>query len=233
MTNAVILPLEAEMELVITADNSGTIGEKAADNVKAPNQVVGKFACRVALMECLAAYAEPRTIVMQNFTDDSAWHEYKAGVDDVLAEAGFINLPVTGSTESNFSSMQSALGLTIVGTRKKRAVYEWTGNESFAVIGKPFVGQEVLDNIERIPSVLLLKEFTETTGVKAIAPVGSKGIAETFYKWTGRKVKLECDLNLDITAGPATCFIIAFDSEKSTEVIKLGGENFHILQTSD
>src|SRR5699024_1457019 len=60
MSNAVILPFEADMELVITADNSGSIGEKEADILQSLNTVVGQFACRVALMECLAVYAEPR-----------------------------------------------------------------------------------------------------------------------------------------------------------------------------
>lgn len=230
MTNAVILPLDVDMELVITADNSGTIGEKAADNVKVSNQIVGKFACRVALMECLAAYARPRTVILQNFTDENAWHAYEAGVHEVLAEAGFPDVMVTGSTESNFPSLQSALGLTIVGTRKKRAAHEWTGTECFAVIGKPFVGQEVLENMQEIPSVSLFKQFTEAPGVKSVVPVGSKGIAETFYKWTGREAKLECDLDLRVTAGPATCFIIAFDLEKSTEVQQLGGTFFHLLK---
>ncbi len=230
MTNAVILPLQMDMELVITADNSGTIGEKAADNVRAPNQIVGKFACSVALMECLAAYAKPQAVIMQNFTDENAWHAYEAGVREVLTEAGFTDVPVTGSTESNFSSLQSAFGLTIVGTRKRRAVYEWKGNECFAVIGKPFVGQEVLENSQEIPSISLLKQFMKAPGVRGVVPAGSKGIAETFYKWTGRKAELECDLHLHASAGPATCFIIAFGAEQSTEVIRLGGRLFHTIK---
>src|SRR5699024_764118 len=92
MSNAVILPFEADMELVITADNSGSIGEKEADVIKTSNKIVGQFACRVALMECLAEYGEPQAVVMQNFTDEGAWLDYKAGVLEILEEAGYYDL---------------------------------------------------------------------------------------------------------------------------------------------
>jgi hypothetical protein len=229
MSNAVVLPFEADMELVIAADNSGSIGEKEADVLQTPNTIVGQFACRVALMECLAEYAEPRAVIMQNFTDDAAWLDYKAGVLEVLEEAGFHDLPITGSTESNFISLQSGLGLTIVGTRKKRRTYEWTGKEGFAVIGQPFVGEAVLKNRQQIPDVALLKQFVQTPGVKAILPVGSKGISHAFRKWTNKEIELESELDLETSAGPATCFIIAFDEDKSEKVRELAPNHFYML----
>ena len=230
MTNAIILPLTADMELVISADNSGSIGEKKDDIVKASNQIVGHFSCRVALMECLAEYAEPQAVIMQNFTNDAAWIEYKRGVHEVLAEIGIANLPITGSTESNFPSLQSGLGLSLIGTRKKRATYEWTGRECFAVIGTPYVGDTVLENREEIATISLLKQFTEIDGVKAVLPVGSKGIRSAFEKWTEQDVELECAVDLETTAGPATCFIVAFDSDVEEELRMLAGELFHLLE---
>lgn len=230
MTNAIILPLEADMELVITADNSGSIGEKEADIIKTTNEVVGQFACRVALMECLAEYAEPRAVIMQNFTDDAAWFDYEKGIREVLAEVGAADLPITGSTESNFPSLQSGLGLTIVGTRNKRKPYRWTGKESFAVIGTPFVGEAVLKNREQIPSPSFLRKFTENTGVKAVLPIGSKGILNAFQRWTQQKVNLECSVDLKVSAGPSTCFIIAFEAENLERISKLGGELFHLVK---
>lgn len=230
MTDAIVLPLTDEIELVIAADNSGPIGEKEADIVQTSNQTVGQFSCRVAIMEAFAAYAKPKTVVMQNFTNDTAWFDYEAGVRKVLREAGVAELPITGSTESNFPGLQSALGLTIIGTRKKRKPYEWTGEEAFAVIGTPYVGEEVLKNLAIIPSVGLFKEFTETEGVVGVLPIGSKGIEHAYERWTGRKDKLITSLNLEKTAGPATCFLIAYQEEQLQEVQQLGGELFYPLE---
>ncbi|WP_152656883.1 hypothetical protein [Oceanobacillus sp. CFH 90083] len=230
MTNAILLPLEAEMELVITTDNSGAIGEKEDDMVKVSNQIVGKFACRVVLMEALAEYAEPLVVIMQNFTSDPAWQDYESGVREELAEAGFEGLPVTGSTESNFQTRQSGLGLTLIGKRKKRNKYQWTGQESFAVIGAPYAGNAVLENNGRIPSVSLLHKFVHTAGIRAIMPVGSKGITKTFQQWTGQEAELEAAVDLEATAGPATCFLITFDQESEAEAEQLAGKLFHPLK---
>lgn len=230
MTNAIILPFEADIELVIATDNSGAIGEKEADLVKTSNQIVGKFACRVVLMECLAEYAEPVAGIMQNFTNEAAWQDYEAGVREELAEAGFAGLSITGSTESNFQPLQSGLGLTLIGKREKRDRYQWTGTESFAVIGSPFVGEAVLENSGRIPSVSLLKETADIAGVKSIMPVGSKGIAGTFQQWTGNEIELVSVLDLQAAAGPATCFLIAFEQETTEEVEQVAGRLFHPLK---
>ncbi|MFD1064538.1 hypothetical protein [Oceanobacillus locisalsi] len=233
MTNAVILPFEANKELVITTDNSGAIGEKEADIVKTSNQIVGKFACRVVLMECLAEVAEPVAVIMQNFTGDTAWQDYESGVREELAEAGFAELPITGSTESNFPALQSGLGLTLIGKRKQRDRYQWTGEESFAVVGTPYVGNDVLEHKEHLPSASLLKKYVQTTGVKAVIPVGSKGIAKTFRLWTGRDAELESTMDLQTSAGPATCFIIAYSKESAEEAEQLAGSLFHPLIVSN
>lgn len=233
MTNAIILPLEADKELVIATDNSGAIGEKEADQVKTSNQIVGKFACRVVLMECLAEYAEPAAVIMQNFTDEEAWQDYEAGVFEELNSAGFAEVPITGSTESNFQTLQSGLGLTLIGKREKRNRHQWTGEESFAVIGTPFTGQAVLENSGQIPSVALLKRIAGAAGVKSIIPVGSKGIAETFQQWTGLRQELESTLDLQASAGPATCFLIGFEQGSKIEAEQLAGRLFHPLKVSD
>lgn len=229
MPGALILPFTEELELVIAADNSGAIGEKEADVVKTSNQLVGQFACRVAVMECLAASGEPQAVIMQNFTGDAAWREYEIGVREVLREAGLDSLPVTGSTESNFPGLQSALGLTVIGLRKKQARIRFTGKEAFAVIGTPHVGGEVLEHLHELPSPLLLKKFTEEPGIVGVLPAGSKGIQHDYERWTGRKDEWMSSLDLKKSAGPATCFLIAFQPENRERVQQLGGRFFHSL----
>src|SRR5699024_3017731 len=129
MRNAVIMPLHSEEELVIATDNHGSIGEKAQDAIHISNEAVGYAACRVAMM--------------QNFTGDAAWEDYKSGVQQVLAELQMDSIAITGSTESNFPGVQSGLGLTIIGTRAIQASHPPLNKASYAIIGTPLVGDDV------------------------------------------------------------------------------------------
>lgn len=230
MNNAVVLPLTTEQELVITSDNSGAIGEKPHDAVNTSNTVVGHCACRVAVMECLAAGGDVRAVVMQNFTDHEAWRDYKHRVEQVLDELGLDKVPITGSTESNFASLQSGLGLTVIGTRAMTQEYEFTGEEAFAVIGKPLVGNEVLERPDEVAPLWLFQRLCQLELVKAILPAGSKGVAAAWRNWTKRANRLDCALDLEKSAGPATCFLIAFDKGNEAKIKEIAGSFFHRLE---
>ncbi|MBP1969964.1 hypothetical protein J2Z83_002072 [Virgibacillus natechei] len=234
MSNAVIVPLTADQELVITADNSGAIGEKSRDEVHTSNSVVGYSALRVAMMECLAVGAEPRTIVMQNFTGDNAWEDYKNGAEDVLKALKLDMLPITGSTESNFASLQSGLGVTVIGTRiEGNRDPEWTGEEAFAVIGAPLVGNEVLEKQDEVIPLALFQQLCQMEEVKDVLPVGSKGVAVAWRKWTKRENKLSCDVDLEKSAGPSTCVLIAFGNSNIEIIREVTGVYFHMLVPDD
>ena len=78
--------------LVVTTDNSGGIGEKEADIVYAPNEVVSYFAARVALLEQWAAYAEVESVIIHNFSGEAAWQAYLNGVEKLLEEVGLASI---------------------------------------------------------------------------------------------------------------------------------------------
>ncbi|GGJ99566.1 hypothetical protein GCM10007063_22370 [Lentibacillus kapialis] len=229
MNNAVVLPLTAEQELVITSDNSGTIGEKPHDAVQTSNAVVGHFGCRVAVMECLATGGDVRAVVIQNFTDDKAWHDYKYGVMQILNELGLNNLPITGSSESNFTSLQSGLGLTVIGTRLMTTKSNSLIGKDFAVIGTPLVGNEVLEQPYRIAPLWLFQRLCRFESVTALLPVGSKGITAEWRGWTERLDDLSSEVDLEKSAGPATCFLIAYDKGNEEKISELAGSFFHRL----
>lgn len=231
MSNANIIPLTPDQELVTTADNSGAIGEKPQDEVRTSNSVVGYAALRVAMMECLAVGAEPRTIVMQNFTSDDAWQDYKNGAEAVLKALELNNLPITGSTESNFASLQSGLGVTVIGTRiiGEKQGLEWTGEESFAVIGAPLVGNDVLEKQDEIIPLTLFQQLCQMEEVKAVRTVGSKGVVAAWRSWTKRENELSADIDLEKSGGPATCVLIAFDDSNLEVIREVTGSFFYYL----
>src|SRR5690625_2763409 len=112
------IPINNDDTLVIASDNSGAIGMKALDEVKVNYQTVSYYAFRVAYMECVAAGGTPFSIILHNFNDQTVWNELIEGINFGLAEVNLKNIPITGSTETNFALNQSALGLVVLGKRK-------------------------------------------------------------------------------------------------------------------
>ncbi|RJS61548.1 AIR synthase related protein [Bacillus sp. PK3_68] len=211
-------------ELVIAADNSGSVGEKPGDTVKADYETVGYFSARVALMECLAAGGEPFAAVLQNFAGESAWRELTAGVERAAREAG-CTVDITGSTETNFVMGESAVSIVMIG-RHLRKMSPFDEKEvCYGVIGKPLVGPEVLAEPESVAPLQLFRQILQVEGLRSIWPVGSKGIAYEMRKLSGNEElqaeNIHCSLDVSKSAGPATCFLIAIETDAMEKLKEL------------
>ena len=210
-----IISLNEKEALVIAADNSGGIGLKEQDQVKTSYEVVSYYGFRVAVMECMAAGGKPISIVLHNFCDDHAWDLLLAGIEKGLEELGLKGaVSVTGSTESNFTMLQSALGMIVLGKRESTYVDEVSfENKKVAVIGSPLVGNEVLEQEKDVIPLSLFQELCQLEDV-VIVPVGSKGILYELKNMLDEPSivgdSLICDVDVSKTAGPATCVLIAF-----------------------
>jgi hypothetical protein len=220
----VVLPLNEKDSLVIASDNSGNIGIKEQDAVKVPYDVVSYYSVRVALMECMSAGAEPISIVIHNFCSEDAWAKLMNGVEKGLAEIGKKGIPVTGSTESNFPLLQSALGTIVIGKRDRTLQENAISLEKmkWAVIGRPLVGEEVLIYSEDVVPLSLFGEICRLDGT-VILPVGSKGVFYELKTMIGDNSilvdHLQCDLDIVKSSGPSTCMLIGFSPELE-EVLK-------------
>src|SRR5699024_10045541 len=146
--------------VVIASDNSSSIGMKALDEVKVNYQTVRYYAYRVAYMECVAAGDTPLSIILHNFNDQTVWNKLKEVMNFGLAEVNLNNIPITGSTETNFALNQSALGLVILGKKKIQTEKKFNPEiAKLAVIGKPLVGQELLDDESSVAPLSLYKKL--------------------------------------------------------------------------
>ncbi|WP_312094745.1 ATP-binding protein [Niallia sp.] len=230
MKDIQIVPWNQEEVLVISADNSGGIGEKEEDQVSVPYDIVSYFSFRVAVMECMAAGGIPFSVLLQNFCGDDAWSPLVAGIQKGVRELGLdAELGITGSTESNFSFHQSAVGLTILG--KRRADFKETTirNGRIAVIGSPLVGEEVMLQEEKVVPLTMFSYFAKDVKCR-LQPVGSKGV---LYELCQLKRKLfqeeEVSSSVDLlkSSGPATCFIVEYEKEAESEIMRLAGGYFH------
>lgn len=231
ISDVVIIPISPQHELVIASDNSGAIGMKSLDEVRVTNEVTSYYACRVAYMDFIRVGGIPKAIVIQNFTGDCAWQEYEVGIKRFLEETNSPELPITGSTESNFVTVQSGIGLTIIGIRDKHRGkrQKLNGTELFAVIGKPLVGKQALDQREHIAPISLYEQFAQMDEVIDLLPVGSKGIAAEWRKLTKKDNKLACELDIEQSGGPATCFIIAYNEENGEKLKQIAEGYFYHL----
>lgn len=205
MRNAVLV----DNQYVVTVDNSGCIGEKELDVVKVSNETAAYYTARVGLLEQWCAGSHPTHIFMSNFTGDEAWKEYEKGIAKAFEEIGEKVPSISGSTESNFLSQQSGISVMMLGK-----IIRETNEDSceWFVLGKPLVGQEVIDEAQNVAKLNEIHLLLKLGIAKRIWPVGSKGIgAEVEKLFKGFLV--ECNLPLDKSAGPSSCVIIAVKKE--------------------
>ncbi|ARA99310.1 MULTISPECIES: AIR synthase related protein [Geobacillus] len=234
MRDVLFLPLTDGVELAIAADGSAAVGEKQGDAVFVPAETTAYFAARVALMELVSVGAEAKAVVLQNFIADERWEALCRGIRQAGSELG-LDLPITGSSESNFATVQSALGVTAIGTvahgQKRIGITPETAK--FAVIGRPLVGSAVLVHSDWIAPLSLVAELLASPYVYELIPIGSKGI---YYEWTqllvanGRQwCACACPLPLFASGGPATSLLISYDPAGEQVLRKQAGRLFFSL----
>jgi hypothetical protein len=195
---------------VVTTDNSGGIGEKVADVVYAPNDVVSYFAARVALLEQWAAYAEVESVILHNFSGKAAWQAYIDGVKRLLEEVSLTLIQISGSSETNMDLIQSAMAVTMIG--RSREVQDC--DVTWFIYGQPCLGNEVINNAETIADLKKVKEAIVNGWVKQIWPVGSKGIqAEARELFTDDAIHVISELDVKKSAGPSTVVLVGVLNE--------------------
>lgn len=221
--------------LVVASDNSGAIGLKKLDAVKVPYDIVGYYTFRVAAMECYSAGAIPEAVILQNFCGEDAWEGLVKGITKGLFELDVPDIPISGSTESNFSLVQSAVGLTVLGKRTSDATMSaipFLEDTIVAIIGVPLVGNEVIEQETKVAPLQLVRELSQLAEV-VLLPVGSKGILYELNRlFSNRSFFIEevnCEISLEKTSGPSTCFLIAFPADKRDMVKELSGHYYHEL----
>lgn len=216
--------LDETSELIIAADNSGAIGEKEADAVHVSYDVMSYYTFRVTYMELVAAGGHPSSIIMHNFNAEDAWEGLLKGIRKGQEEVGLSNLKVSGSTETNFSLSQSALGFVMIGRREKPAAKPLAKELNLSIIGYPLVGNDVLLYSEKVAPLRLFKEISELEGVVLLRPVSSKGIAYEINRQFGQhEVSYPDTIDPYGSGGPATSFIVVYDikiREKIEELAK-------------
>lgn len=233
MRDVLFIPFNQEEELVIASDNSGAIGTKIDDEVNVPYDTVAYFSFRVAVMECISAGGNPLAVTLQNFCGETAWGRLMSGIEKGIEELGLTEMQITGSTESNFSLKQSAIGVTVLGRKKisrQTERLDFSPVLKMAVIGSPLVGNEVIEKGTEVVPLSMFKVINKLDHVSTL-PVGSKGILFELNQLFTNRTFTESDIRANIdfmkSSGPSTCFICVFPVDKQKEVQEIAGRLFH------
>lgn len=232
MRDVVDIPLEDGSSLIIASDNSGAIGMKEADAVHVPYERVAYYSFRVAVMECIAAGGEPFAVVLHNFCGNEPWEDLKNGITKGINELNLQHVSITGSTESNFALLQSAVGLIVLGKKDfaKETEIPYSDQLQFAVIGRPLVGNEVIERYSQIAPLSVFQKVSRMNHT-TIWPVGSKGIQHELNQMYPDVVcnKVAGDIDIYKSSGPATCFICAYPADRKKIIKQLTEGYFHPL----
>ncbi|MBM7624395.1 AIR synthase related protein [Sporohalobacter salinus] len=224
-----VIDLSTKQKLVIGCDSLGGIGSKEEDIVKVNSRIAGKFSARVALMEVLAVGAIPISLINTLSVEyEPTGKEIIAGIQE---EVDLLSLTknniVTGSTEENIPTVQTGVGITVIGkaaTEKLRLANSQSG-DLLVALGLPKVGNEVLDSLENVVNLTDMQRLLELDYIHDILPVGSKGIryeAELLAELNGLNLEFEeKEIDLEKSAGPATVLLLTLSEEYWIELQEL------------
>lgn len=217
-----IVPLPNEQYLVTAVDISAAIGEKPCDALKVPPELTGKMAIRVALLEVMGSGAE--IIAVNDVVGaemEPTGRRVIAGIQEELQLADLGHLELNGSTEENMETVQTSVGVTVIGLAdsSQLKVNHITKDALLLGYGEPRMGNELLEKPDLEVTYEIIKEFVTREDVLELVPVGSKGI---LYEATHLAQlndcafieKAECNPSwLNKSAGPATTVLIAVNYE--------------------
>ena len=217
---------ENDVAYVISCDSLGAIGNKENDVLKVDEEIVGRTTVKVALSEVLCVGAKPLVIsdtlsVEMNPTGQ----KILKGIKNELEENGLSDVVFTGSTEENFPTSMTGIGITVIakaniGDLKIKKV---KAGMHVSLLGYSRVGSEVLG----AKDVLNLSDYIKISNSNKIVeaiPVGSKGVKYEIgilEKISGLKVEANFPQYLDVlkSGGPSTCCLVVH-SEEDTASIK-------------
>jgi hypothetical protein len=208
--------------LIISCDSSGAIGPKNGDILKVNGEILGKHMVRSALMEVLSVRAKPICISCGLCVEPEPTGEsIIRGIKEEMIKVGLNpNEDLVISTEKNFSTNQTGLGITAIGfaSKKDLLIGKSKKNDLIISIGLPSVGKEVLENRNSIIEIEDILTLLSMDFIHGIIPVGSRGIlyeANILAKESNLKLKFFNDIKLDIrkSAGPSTVVLVTLKKE--------------------
>ena len=212
--------LDDDLYLVGACDSCGAIGSKEMDQLQVPAHLVGQLTTRVTLLEIIAVNALPRMMTVGISSElDPTGEKILEGVRHELCLSGLSDLPLVISTEKNFISRQTGLGIGVTGICRKKdlRIAGSKPGDGVYCFGFPRVGDEVANaHASEIITADHIRMLLNSPGIHDVVPVGSRGILKetlTLALHTGTRFSSVPTPEPDIhkSGGPSTCVIFTTD----------------------
>jgi hypothetical protein len=213
-----LINLDREKTMVIACDSCGSVGMKEHDALKVSPFITGQYTARVAILEVLCTGAEVICLTNTICNEmDPTGKEIIRGIEAELRAAGLDQVVLTGSTEENFPSFSTGLGVTAVGIADNRKFKINTVKDDALLIalGRPLLGPEVVSSPKTdMVDYSLIHELFHREEVYEMLPVGSKGIlyeAQQLARNNALNLTLNENINVNLSrsAGPSTVLLVA------------------------
>lgn len=207
--------------VVVACDSGGGLGPKPHDTVQVDGGVLGRFAARVPLLECVAAGAQPLVVVDTLAVErDPTGERIIAGVVAEAASAGVGADHVTGSTEDNVPTVATGIGVTVIGRTTLHGLRVGRAVPPFSVVlyGRPMSAPADIfgPDHREILTVPTLRTAIAIPGVLEALPIGSSGVTNEFAALarTARgtpEYATGWPCALDQSGGPSTAALLAVE----------------------
>lgn len=214
-----IISFDSDNYIALSCDSCGGIGEKELDIVKAPFHITAYQTAKVAFAELMCMGFKP--IVLTNglcVEMNNSGKQLINGFNQAIKKLKTTNVHLTGSTEENIKTLQTAMGITCLGVCNKDNIkYKKTKKGDLCILsGLPMVGHEVLENPNIIMDLEDYESLYNLPFIKEMIPVGSKGIdfeIKELCNTNNINFKYNNSIDIDVkkSGGPSCCCIISID----------------------
>lgn len=196
----------------MASDTLGAVGEKPHDHLCVPPEFGAGMTARVCLIETLAVGATPVALMALTCNEyDPTGARLLAGIQAEIAGAGFVDLPIAGSSENNMPTSMTALGITLLGECERLVWRQAQPGDGVYLVGLPYVGAEVAAHCPALLTPLRTREIRSLPVVGDVLPCGSRGIEwelQVLAHEIGYPIRKASEITpalLTKSAGPAIC----------------------------
>lgn len=200
--------------LVVACDAAGGIGAKPDDSEQASPVSVGYFCTRVVLFELLTVNAAPCSVSCTLSVErEPTAHRLLDGINQQLREENLIDsIALVTSSENNFPTLQTSLGVTATGLAKRHGFFRERIREGDQVVqlGECLVGSDArMDHPEMI-DLRTVRLLMRDRLVHEVIPIGSGGVEGETAQLTARgfDVAMGHGPELRRSGGPATAALV-------------------------
>jgi len=222
-----LVSIDEKRYMGISCDSCGAIGIKEHDVVKASPQITAYQTAKVVLAELMSMGFTPLVLADGLAVEmNDTGKQLIEGFNEALSKLKTCKVHLTGSTEENMKTVQTSMGVTGIGIcDKDKLKYKKTyKNDICMLVGIPLVGNDVINNPDKILDITDFESLYLCDEIKEILPIGSRGISSELKglcEYSNLSFKYDDNISVDInkSGGPSTCAIITINIT-NMEIIK-------------